>query len=208
MVNTILGLTLACSLACLPAAAQKKRPLQYASLAITNNQTAFPFGSFSKLATGQWHPGVELGTGFNWRQKPKHQWYQEGRLGYFNHQFVQHALPLYTTFGYRYLVGQRWALQAGLGGGALFSLPHQQRYQLTQGGNYEPKKGIRLQGMAVVNLGLQHTVNPQAKHPLSLFTVYQQRLQMPYVPSYVPLLPYNSLQIGVKYHLQPVNAKS
>ena len=55
----------------------KKVRLQYYSLAFTNNHTAYPFASFSKLVTGEWHPGFELGTGFNWSQKNKHDWYQE-----------------------------------------------------------------------------------------------------------------------------------
>ena len=52
------------------------------SFALTNSHTAYPFASFSKLFSGPYHPGFELGYGFNWTNRKKHDWYQAFRLGY------------------------------------------------------------------------------------------------------------------------------
>lgn len=98
-----------------------KFKLNHLSIAFSNNHTAFPFASFSKLVSGAWHPGFELGTGFDWSQHKKHDWYQEFKLGYFNHQFIQHGITLYTNFGYKYKFSKHWTGQAGLGAGLLFS---------------------------------------------------------------------------------------
>lgn len=176
----------------------KKRKLDHWSAAFTNNHTAYPFSSFTKLVTGTWHPGFEIGSGFNWSSKKKHDWYQEFKLGYFYHQFVQHGIPLYTNFGYRYKFNAHWRAQLGLGAGALFSIPDHQRYKLNSAGDYERIHNIRLQGMVVLNISAGYKFALQKDHPLEAFITYQQRLQTPYVPNYVPLLPYNSLMFGIK----------
>jgi hypothetical protein len=182
--------------------AKKKRSLDHYSLALTNNHSAYPFSSFSKLVTGTWHPGFEMGTGFNWSERKKHDWYQEFKLGYFYHQFIQHGIPLYTNFGYRYKFSKHWNAQTGIGAGALFSIPDQDRYKLNDDGNYEKISSLRIQGMFVFNIGAGYKMELTKKFPLETFLTYQQRIQTPYVPSYVPLLPYNSLMLGVKMDIQ------
>ena len=49
--------------------------------------------------------------------------------------------------------------------------------------------------MAVANLGIAYTIT--GKLPVKVFSTYQQQIQMPFVKSYVPILPYNSLIVGV-----------
>jgi hypothetical protein len=182
---------------------KKKMALTYISLAFTNNHSAFPFSSFSNLVTGEWHPGFEAGTGFNWSEKKKHDWFQDFRVGYFYHQFVQHGIPLYTTFGYRYKFSERWNAQAGIGAGYFHSIPDQQRFKLNENGDYEKLGGIgRGQAMIVFNLSAGYRFNLDKKHSFEVFTTYQQRIQTPFVPSYVPLLPYNTLMIGVKRQIK------
>ena len=181
----------------------KKFQLNYISLAFANHHSAFPFSSFGGLVTGEWHPGFEFGTGFNWSEKKKHDWFQDFRVGYFYHRFVQHAIPLYTNFGYRYKFSSRWNAQAGLGAGYLHSIPDHQRFKLNDEGDYEKMGGIgRGQAMVVFNISAGYNFNLQKKHPIEVYTTYQQRLQIPYVPNYVPLLPYNTLMIGVKRKLK------
>jgi hypothetical protein len=178
---------------------KNKKDFDYFSIALTNNHSAYPFSSFAGLVTGEWHTGFELGTGFNWTIKQKHDWYQEFRLGYFYHQYIQHGIPLYTSFGYRYKFSPVWTAQAGLGVGYFHSIPDHDRFKLNADGDYEeinnPGRG---QAMAVFNLGAGYAFARQSRHPLQVFVTYQQRLQMPYIQSYVPLLPYNTLMLGIK----------
>ena len=56
--------------------------------------------------------------------------------------------------------------------------------------------------MFVFNIGGGYVFNPHAKKPLSVFATYQQRIQTPFVKSYVPLLPYNTLMLGCKITLK------
>lgn len=201
--KTFLGILLSLvlagqTLAQTDSAASKKFRLNHISLALTNNHSAYPFSSFSALAAGTWHPGIEIGTGFNWSERKKHDWFQDVKLGYFYHQFIQHGIPLYTNFGYRYKFSDHFTASAGVGAGMLFSMPDHKRYKLNSEGNYEAWNKLRLQGMFVFNIGGGYRFALQKKHPLEAFITYQQRIQTPYVPSYVPLLPYNSLIFGIK----------
>jgi hypothetical protein len=161
-----------------------------------NTASAYPFSKFTSLATKVQHPGIEVGYGFNWKTRNKHDWYQEIKAGYFYHRFVQHGIPFYTDFGYRYKFSKRWTSNIALGAGYLHSIPATTQFKLDENGAYEKKKSIgRIQAMAVANLGAGYTL--QGKLPLKIFTAYQQQIQMPFVKSYVPILPYNSLMVGV-----------
>lgn len=178
---------------------QKNKQL---SVAFTNGSTSNPFSKFGSLVTGIEQPGVEFGYAFNWKTKSKHDWYQEIKLAYFYHRFVQHAIPLYTDFGYRYKFSQKWAAQVAIGAGYLHSIPATAQLKLDDNGVYKNGKSVgRMQALAAVNFGLSHTFNSEGSKPLSIFVTYQQMLQTPFINSYVPLLPYNSLLLGISIPL-------
>ena len=54
-----------------------------------------------------------------------------------------------------------------------------------------------MQVIACFGIGAGYRFAPSSPAPLKLFIHYQQRLQMPFVKSYVPILPYNSFLIGI-----------
>ena len=190
-------LTLLCIL---QVSAQKNKQI---SVAFMNAATANPFSQFGKLVTRVQHPGVELGYSFNWKTKTKHDWYQEIKLAYFYHRFVQHAVPLYTDFGYRYKLTNTLIVQAAIGAGYMHSIPATAQIKLQSNGEYKNGKGIgRMQGIAIVNIGGVYIFNPSAARTFKIFITYQQMLQTPFIKSYVPLLPYNILLVGVSVPLK------
>src|SRR5688500_5203137 len=183
------------------ASAQKNKEI---SIALVSTATGYPFSKFGKLVTNVRHPGVEIGYSFNWKVKRKHDWYQEFKLGYFYHRFVQHSIPLYTDLGYRYRILDRLTLQVALGAGYLHSIPATAKLKLTENGEYKSDKGIgRIQALAAANFGIGYIFNPSSEKSPKIFTTYQQLLQMPFVKAYVPILPYNSLMIGMSVPFKP-----
>ena len=171
----------------------------YVSIAGFTTQTAMPFSKFTGLFKNVVHPGAEIGYGKNFEQKNKHQWFLELKFAYFFHRFVQHGIPVYLNFGYRYKISNKFSAETAIGAGYMHSIPATAKLKLDGNGNYKNNKGIgRMQAMATYSLGLGYTIHPATARPVSLFTVYQQRIQMPFVKSYVPLLPYNSLLVGIK----------
>jgi len=179
--------------------AQKK--VKEISLAITNTHSAYPFASFGKLFSGPYHPGAEAGYGFNWKRKAKHDWYQSFKLGFFHHRFVQTAIPLYTQIGYRYKPHNRIHFNTALGAGYLHSIPATAILKRNSQGEYEKAKGIgRPQALLNFAVGTRYVLKG-AKAP-AIFLQYTQQLQLPFINSYVPLLPYNSVALGVSVPLK------
>ena len=190
------------TLFCLSVVSQAQNRQKELSFTITNNHTAYPFSSFSKLFAGVVHPGVEVGYHFNWKTRPRHDWFQTFKAGYFYHRFVQHGIPVYTQFGYRYKFSEHLQASSSLGVGYMHSIPATAVLERNEQGEYENGKGIG-RGQAIINLtfGAHYKMALQNKRPITLSLQYQQRLQTPFVKSYVPLLPYNSMQLCVSLPL-------
>lgn len=189
-------ITLCCCLLFLKASSQRSHEW---GIAITNNNAAYPFSTFGGLFQSPFHPGAEFSYGFNWKTKSKHDWYQQVKLGYFYHRFVQHAIEVYTNTGYRYKFSSRFFAESAIGVGYLHSVPATAKLKFDDNGEYKDNKGVgRMQAMFVFNAGAGYVVDPVSQRPVSIFATYQQLIQAPFVKSYVPLLPYNSIMIGAK----------
>lgn len=188
---TMISLTMVIS-----ANAQKE---SYLSIGIYNTQNAMPFGKFGGLFGEVLHPGIEFGYGKILSKKDNHEWFGELKLSYFMHRYVQHGIPLYANFGYRRILVKRLFSETSMGLGYLHSIPATGKYKLSDAGEYVNNKGIgRLQATVSLAIGLNYILYTENKKALTVFTLYQQRVQMPFVKSYVPLLPYNSFMTGVR----------
>ena len=177
------------------ATAQKEK---YAILAVYNTHSSYPFGRFAGIFTEIVHPGIEVGYGTNFRMRKKYGWFWDVRAGYFYHRFVQHGIPLYANLGYRYKINRWFSADLALGAGYLHSFPDADIFTLNDGGEYVPKKHTgRMQGMGSLGISVGYLLQPHNPGSIKLFITYQTRIQFPFVKSYVPLLPYNSIMLGL-----------
>ena len=176
---------------------------RFVSFAITNQHSAYPFSVFANLFAKDFHPGIEVGYGFNWKTATKHDWYQAFKAGYFYHRFVQHAIPLYTQVGYRYKLQERFRFSAALGAGYLHSIPATAVLELANDGTYKNAKGIG-RGQALLNftIGAQYILSKNQQNATAIFMDYGQEIQTPFIKSYVPLLPYNHIALGISHSLK------
>ncbi len=172
--------------------AQKISAVQFV---LENTNAAMPFSKFGSLFGGVYHPGAELALTKNFSQHKKSEWASVLHLGYFYHRFVQHGIPLYATIQYSHKIKSRFWFSTALGGGSLFSIPATAQFKLDASGNYRRLHTIRFQGTGSFYLGAEYRL-PQANS--AVLIGYQQVLQFPFVKKYVPLLPYNCLQIGFR----------
>ena len=170
----------------------------YITASIFNTQNAMPFGKFSGLVTEIMHPGVEIGYGKIFWKKEKHYWFRECKVGYFYHRYVQHGIPIYVDFGYNHTLIKKFSLKTSIGAGYMHSIPAVDKFKLSSNGEYKNNKGIgRMQGIATFSMGMEYKLKTSSSWPFAIFSNYQQRIQFPFVKSYVPLLPYNSIMIGL-----------
>lgn len=182
-----------------------KPKLGYLGIAVNNYVSALPVAGFSQLFNTKWHPGFTVSTGFNWKDKPKHSLSQSFKFSFFNHRFIQHSFLLYTEFGYRYKAGKNLGLTAALGGGYLHMIPGSDQFRQNDDGTWEKiRMKTRPQAMISLSLGIDYKIN---KNGMRIFTRYQNILQTPFIPGYVPLLPYNVLHLGFTIPMSQLKKK-
>lgn len=141
------------------------------------------------------HPGLSVGTEFRYNLHPLRQWFQTAKLGVSYHQYVQTAVQLYSEFGYRQAIWRGTAAEMRLGAGYLHAFSNTEVFSLKDR-SYDKKANLgRPQFMGSVALGLSYRL-PKGQHPPRFFVDCQFFLQMPFVKSYVPLLPNTALHVG------------
>ena len=192
-------------LAVLSSTAQKKEKTKYLFIAVTNSHTAQPFHSFARLFTSNYHPGVEIGAGIDWINKSKHDWFQTFSTAYSYHRWVQQSIVLYTELGYRYKFPKGFGLAAKIGGGYMRAIIVTDVFSdgMEDGKQYSSAKAGRNQAILTGSFVFNKTFQTPIK--TNLFLEYQQRLQTPFIASYVPLLPYNIMMLGVSF---PIHTRS
>jgi hypothetical protein len=182
-----------CFTGTIPANAQKHR-LDHYSVAVTTLHTNLPFGSFSSLFVKDFHPGFEAATGFKWKEKPKHDWYQEFRFGYTYQRWIQHSISLYSSAGYKYKFPGGFYTDISIGAGYLHAIPDSKVFKLQPDGTYKKifnSGRPQLLGALGIGIGKLFTSG------IAVFLEYQQRFQTPFIKSYVPVLPANMMQLGI-----------
>lgn len=176
--------------------AQKAR---FQFLAIYNTQPAQPFAKFGSLLIKDLHPGIEYGRGKTIKSGVHHEWIWSNRIGYFYHRFVQHALYVNSDARYRWEKGAL-GIEGSLGAGLLGSLPATGVFRLTQDGEYKSKSPyLRLAASANIGSGIFWTLGSKAHGTRRIFLRYEQKLQFPFIRSYVPFLPYNTMMLGCEF---------
>ena len=159
-----------------------------------NAVSALPFLGAPQLFYSNYHPFTTIGARLVWKEKGKHAWEQSFNLGYIYHRFVQHSIPLFTETIYRYDLSKSFSMRTHVGLGYLHSIPGTDRFELNDQGQYEKISSLgRAQACVKFSISAAYAINEDLKLSLN----YGVLGQMPFVKSYVPLLPYNSIQLGI-----------
>lgn len=179
---------------------------KYWTVTATTQASSFPFGLFWGFMKEPIHPGIELGRGKILSDRKKHLWFREIRAGYFYHRFVQHGIPLFVQYGYRYKINAAFSVETSLGAGYFHSIAATSVLKLNANGDYVNAKGIgRAQGMMLFSLGAGYQFTRYNQKSMRCFVNYQQRLQAPFIQSYVPVLPYVQLSAGISFPITKVS---
>lgn len=142
------------------------------------------------------HPGLEAGTEFRLGKSDGSKWFQSLKLGGYHHRLSQTAIMIYSETGFRPVIYRRLYGEARLGAGYLHAIPDLQIFELADD-SYRKKTNLgRPQFMASLALGLGWRLKPQTDSP-RVFVAMQCFFQMPFIRSYVPVLPNTALHAGV-----------
>lgn len=164
-------------------------------LAVFNNATLLPPASFTAVFNQPLHPGLVVNTEFAWRQKEYSKWFQDASIGYFHHRYAYQALLLYSRAGYRRCLG-KLSVEGSLHAGYMHLFLLTDRLVKQDDGSYVARQGIgRPQFITGAGLGLGYSPW-ELERGRRIFLLYDFRLQMPFVKSYVPLLPNGIVSAG------------
>ncbi len=175
---------------------------------IGNNHSAVPFSRFGKLLYKDFHTSYELGKSFTLKEKnQKFSWFQTANVGYFKHRFVQSGFLLYSENGYEKSITPALGINTKLGVGYYHMFTGPDIIEQNSQGVYEKKNDWgKPQAIFTFSLGITQSIIPAVNTAPKISLEYQIRIQTPFVKSYVPLLPYNILKLGVIFPLHDHDA--
>jgi hypothetical protein len=165
------------------------------SVAFFNNATLLPPASLTAVFNQPWHPGVAVSYEFGWKEKKYSKWFQDASIGYYSQRYAYRSLLLYSKAGYRRNLGQL-SLEGSIQAGYMHMFLISDRLVPQDDGSYKAKKGFgKPQFITGAGIGVGYNLG-ERKQEKRIFLNYDVRLQMPFVRSYVPLLPNGILSLG------------
>jgi hypothetical protein len=179
----------------------KKLKAESFQVNLFTNQYYFPFVGIKNIAISKYHPGISFGYLRNLKVKKSTTLYADARFGVYNHRFIQTGIQLYGDIGYRVNLPYKFFVAGEIGLGYLHSIKHQTTFEADADGKYSKVLNLgrpQLMTGLGIKLGKQIKVKNQSGR---LFINYQPWFQMPFIKSYVPLLPNNSMHIGFDFIL-------
>lgn len=169
-------------------------------VSIFNNSTMLPPASFIAVFTQPIHPGLAASYEFGWKEGPKYKWFQNAGISYMYHRYVYQAILLESRGGYRWKI-RNFSVEGYLQAGFMHAFYLTDRAVIQPDGTYSAKKGYgKPQFLVGAGLGFGYNLGDD-KRVRRIFLDYDFRMQMPFVKSYVPLLPNGSLGLGFQFNL-------
>lgn len=176
----------------------KSKPV---SISVFNNATLLPPASLTAVFNQPVHPGITFSWEFRGKKKEQHMWFQNASIGYFYHRYVSQSILLYSQAGYRRYFG-KFSAGGALQAGYMHSFLLTDRAVKQSDGSYKVKKGFgKPQIIGGLGVGIGYDFGSIEKLR-RLFLDYDVRMQMPFVKSYVPLLPNGAVSLGIQFTLK------
>lgn len=169
------------------------------NISLFNEATAIPFTRF--LATPI-HPGIQMGTEFNYTAKTRSRLFQTANLFYFYHNYLAQGVGIHTEFGYEYRTRFGLASSALLGMGYLHTFSTTEEFTFKDG-QYEKKAdsgNVRMYPSFSLDIG--YYLTPENKQSTKLFIRYQSWVEYPYSPGFIPAMTHINLHLGAKFFIR------
>jgi hypothetical protein len=167
-----------------------------------NESTAIPF---TRLVTTPLHPGLQLGTEFNYSVKEHFRLFQTANISYFYHNYLAQGIGINSELGYEYRFQVGLAFESLLGIGYMHTFSTTEEYALVNA-HYEKKPdngNARLYPSFSLDIG--YYLRNMDKNSPKIFLRYQSWAEYPYSPGFIPVMTHINLHIGAKFF---INAKT
>lgn len=171
------------------------------NVSMFNESTAIPY---TKFLTKPIHPGIQLGTEFNYNTKEHTRLFQTANVGYFYHKHLNHGIGLNTELGFEYRSGLGLAVSGLLGIGYMHTFATAEEFTF-ENGEYVKKVDFgnaRLYPSFSLDLGYYLG---KSKNSPKIFVRYQSWAEYPYSPGFIPVMTHVNLHIGTKIFIGKSN---
>jgi len=168
------------------------------NVSLFNESTAIPF---TRFFTSPVHPGIQVGTEFDYRKKEHSRLFQTANLGYFYHNYLAQGIGLNTELGYEYRLRSGFAFEGLFGIGYMHTFATTEEFTFTNG-QYEKKadKGnARLYPSLSFDAG--YYLKKAETNSLKVFIRYQAWAEYPYSPDFIPVMTHINLHVGAKFFI-------
>ena len=170
---------------------------QPVTLSFFNESTTIPYSSFLNDPI---HPGVQVGTEFDWKESKHFRLYPSVSIGYMFHKKLFQGLYANVELGFDYKTNFGLNLKTKIGLGYLQTFNTQQEFQFDKG-KYNSRKDLgnsRL--MPSFTTGLGYRLQPKKANSPEIFVMYQSWVEYPYSPGFIPLMSHTNLHVGAKFY--------
>jgi hypothetical protein len=170
-----------------------------------NESTAIPF---TRFFTTPVHPGIQLGTEFDYRKQDHSRLFQTANISYFYHNYLAQGTALNTELAYEYRWKPGISITGLLGIGYMHTFATTEEFTFSDG-RYEKKadKGnARLFPSFSIDMG--YYIKKTERNSPKIFVRYQSWAEYPYSPDFIPVMTHISLHAGVKFYLTIKNDKN
>ncbi len=174
------------------------------NISFFNEATAIPF---TRFVTTPIHPGIQVGTEFNYNVKAHSRLFQTANINYFYHAQLNQGLGIFSEIGYEY------ALKSGIAFSGLFGLGYMHTFANADeftfvNGKYQKnndKGNARLYPSLSVDMG--YYLKMENMHNPKIFLRYQSWVEYPYSPGFIPAMTHINLHLGVKFFIEKNNTE-
>ncbi|MBX2985687.1 MAG: hypothetical protein LC109_07015 [Bacteroidia bacterium] len=166
------------------------------NVSIFNESSAIPF---TRFVTTPIHPGLQLGTEFNYKVKEHSRLFQTANISYFFHNYLAQGIGLNTELGYEYRLKFGLAFEGLLGLGYMHTFATTKEFIFTNG-LYEKKAdrgNARLYPSFSIDIG--YYLKKSETNSPKIFLRYQSWAEYPYSPDFIPVMTHINLHVGTKF---------
>jgi len=174
------------------------------NLTFFNESTAIPFTSFFTTPV---HPGIQIGTEFNFKEKPQTRFFQTANLCYFYHNYLNQGFALYSEVGYEYQLRTGFSFTGLFGLGYMHTFNNAEEFTFKDV-SYQKKtdKGnTRL--FPSFSLDFGYYLFKDKQNSPKVFIRYQSWAEYPYSSGFIPVMTHINLHLGTKFYV-PFNSKN
>ncbi|HBS88176.1 MAG: hypothetical protein A2W91_05125 [Bacteroidetes bacterium GWF2_38_335] len=168
------------------------------NISLFNESTAIPFTRFFSTPA---HPGILVGTEFNYKEKEHSRLFQTANISYFYHNYLAQGAGINTELGYERTLKSGLAFEGLFGIGYMHTFATTEEFSFSDGQYLKKtdKGNARLFPSFSIDIG--YYLKKGEINNGKIFIRYQLWAEYPYSPDFIPVMTHVNLHVGAKFFI-------